>query len=191
MPALVQNALRLLGRYGSKYGSSLGIFVLVLVGIHLWQTKDFHSSGLPNAMSEAQFILLEPSEEARAVLFKDLIAELRAKDPNRPVALYLWAEWCSICKLQESSIESLNKDQLFISIAVQSGEHQQVAKVLEDRSLTVRTLVDPTGQWLSALGLRAVPSFMVITEQNELHWVTVGYSTELGMRARLWLEQII
>jgi hypothetical protein len=50
--------------------------------------------------------------------------------------------------------------------------------------------VDPSGQWLSELGLRAVPSFMVITERNELDWVTVGYTTEIGMRLRLWLDQI-
>jgi thiol-disulfide isomerase/thioredoxin len=190
LPALPVSALRRLVHYGLRYGSSLGIFLFVLIGIHLWQTKDFQSNGLPAAFAQTEFVLLEPNKQARTVLIKDLIAELRAENPSRPVALYLWAEWCSICKIQESSLQSLHQDHSVVSVAVQSGGPERVSQVLKDRSLSLRTLVDPSGQWLSELGLRAVPSFMVITERNELDWVTVGYTTEIGMRLRLWLDQI-
>jgi thiol-disulfide isomerase/thioredoxin len=184
---LLQNTLRLLARHGS----SLGLFLLVLIGVHLWQTKDFQTSGLPKALSETSFVLVELGQEPRAIHLNDLIKELREKEPSKPLALYLWAEWCSICKIQESSLQSLHQDHSVITVAVQSGGPEKVSQVLQDRSLSLRTLVDPSGQWLSELGLRAVPSFMVITERNELDWVTVGYTTELGMRARLWLEQVL
>jgi thiol-disulfide isomerase/thioredoxin len=183
----LHNTLRRLARYGS----SLGIFLLVLVGINLWQTRDFQPSGLPLALAQAEFVLIETNHEARTVFVQDFIAELREKEAPKPLALYLWAEWCSICKIQESSLESLHQDYSVITVAIQSGGPQKVTQVLQGRSLSLRTLIDPSGQWLSALGLRAVPSFMVITEHNELHWITVGYTTELGMRIRVWLSQIL
>ena len=187
MLVFLHNTLRRLARYGS----SLVIFLLVLVSIHLWQTRDFQSGRLPPALAQAEFVLIEPNHEARTVFIQDLIAELREKETPKPLALYLWAEWCSICKIQESSLKSLHQDYSVITVAIQSGGSQKVTQVLQDRSLSLRTLVDPSGQWLSALGLRAVPSFMVITERNELHWVSVGYTTELGMRIRVWLSQIL
>ena len=191
MLVFLHNTLRRLARYGS----SLGIFLLVLVGIHLWQTKDFQPGGLPLALAQAEFVFIEPNQEARTVFVQGLIAELREKETSKPaskpLALYLWAEWCSICKIQESSLESLHQDYSVITVAIQSGGPQKVTQVLQDRGLSLRTLIDPSGQWLSALGLRTVPSFIVITEHNELHWVTVGYTTELGMRIRVWLSQIL
>jgi hypothetical protein len=36
-----------------------------------------------------------------------------------------------------------------------------------------------------------VPSFMVTNANDELSWVTVGYTTEIGMRLRLWLAKVI
>lgn len=175
------------------YANSLSaVFVaLVFAAVHFWQTKDFHSTGLPEGLQAASFIFIESGQEPRPIRLIDLLTDLKGQHPGRPIAIYLWADWCTICKLQESSIQSLQKDHLLISVAVQSGSPEKVAQVLEDRELALRTLVDPSGQWLNALGLRAVPSFMVTNANKELNWVTVGYTTELGMRLRLWLEKVI
>lgn len=187
MPTLFRKTWRFI------YANSLSaVFILlVFAGVHFWQTKDFHSTGLPESLQGASFVFIESGQEPRPVRLIDLLTDLQSQDTGRPVAIYLWAEWCAICKLQESSIESLQRDHRLISVAVQSGSPEKVAQVLKDRGLPLRTLVDPSGQWLNALGLRAVPSFMVTNANKELHWVTVGYTTELGMRLRLWLEKVI
>jgi thiol:disulfide interchange protein len=175
------------------YANSLSavFVVVVLAAVHFWQTKDFHSTGITESLQSASFVFLESGQEPRPVRIVDLLADLQSQNKGRPVAIYLWAEWCAICKLQESSVQSLQKDQLLISVAVQSGGPEKVARVLKDRELALPTLVDPSGQWLGALGLRAVPSFMVTNANDELSWVTVGYTTEIGMRLRLWLAKVI
>ncbi len=162
-----------LARHGSSFGASL----LALLSIHLWQTKDFRTSGLANALTETKIILIQAGREPKPVFVNNLIQELSWQEPSRPLALHLWEEWCSICKIQESSLESLHKNHSVITVAVQSGGAEKVAQVLEDRNLSMQTLVDPSGQWLSALGSRAVPSFMIINKRNELSWVKVGYTT--------------
>jgi hypothetical protein len=46
--------------------------------------------------------------------------------------------------------------------------------------------VDPRGEMARALGFQSVPAFVVVDGQGQLRGATVGYTTELGMRLRLW-----
>ena len=44
---------------------------------------------------------------------------------------------------------------------------------------------------LDRLGFKAVPAFVVVDAQGDLRTATVGYTTELGMRLRLWWARLL
>ena len=46
---------------------------------------------------------------------------------------------------------------------------------------------DPEGHLAAAWGVRAVPASFVVDRAGEVRFNEVGYTSELGLRARLWM----
>jgi thiol-disulfide isomerase/thioredoxin len=155
--------------------------LLVFFGVQAWQTRNVPTGTLP----DASFTLIQPDGQRRTTS----LAEWRAQHPDRAVALHVWAEWCPICRTEEGTVTSLSEEHPVLSIAMQSGPPDAVARVLAQRQLPWATAVDPRGEIASALGFRAVPAFVVVDADGQLRTPTVGYTSELGMRARLWWAQ--
>ena len=126
--------------------------------------------------------LIEPNGSQQTTT----LADWRQRHAGQPVALYLWAEWCPICKLQQPNVSDLAAELPLLTIAMQSGPPPTVARVLAQRQLTWATAVDPRGELSRALGFGSVPAFVVIDAEGRLRTPTVGYTSELGMRLRLW-----
>lgn len=158
-----------------------GLVLLVFFGVQAWQTRNVPTGSLP----DARFTLIQTDGQRRTTT----LAEWRAQHPGQAVALHVWAEWCPICRTEEGTVTSLSKDHPVLSIAMQSGQPDAVARVLVRRQLPWATAVDPRGEIASALGFRAVPAFVVVDADGQLRTPTVGYTTELGMRVRLWWAQ--
>ena len=114
---------------------------------------------------------------------------LQRTHPGQNVGLYVWAEWCPICKTIQGTVDGVNADHPVITVAMQSGPPDRVARYLHGRSLGWHTLVDARSQLSQALGFGAVPAFAVITPQGQLRWPTVGLSSGWGLRLRLWLAR--
>lgn len=155
-----------------------GVFVVIVLAIQWWQTRDVPGGPAPDF--EAAF-----ADGSRGSL-----AAFRAAHPGRVTALYFWAEWCPICKVQEGSVDRLRGDWPVLTVAMQSGDPPAVAKVLAERALPWTTAVDSDGQIAARYGLRGVPALVVIGPDGELRGVAVGYTTEIGMRLRLWWARI-
>jgi thiol-disulfide isomerase/thioredoxin len=117
------------------------------------------------------------------------IAALQRSHPSRNIGLYIWADWCPICKTVQGTLDGLAQDHPVITIAMQSGPPEKVARYLASRGLAWHTVVDPRSAIPGALGFGAVPAFAVITPQGELRWPTVGLTSGWGLRARLWLAR--
>jgi hypothetical protein len=71
-------------------------------------------------------------------------------------------------------------------IAMQSGGAAQVLKHLQNKGLNWPALVDAHGRAAGAYGLKGVPAFIVLDRQGNIRSVSVGYTSEAGMRVRLW-----
>ena len=160
---------------------TVGLVLLVFFGVQAWQTRDVPSGTLP----DAAFTLIQPDGQRHSTT----LSEWRAQHPGQAVALHVWAEWCPICRTEEGSVTSLSEDHPVLSIAMQSGPPDAVARVLAQRQLPWATAVDARGEIARTLGFRAVPAFVVVDADGQLRMPTVGYTTELGMRARLWWAQ--
>jgi len=165
----------------ARLRSHLGTVALMLAvffGVQAWQTRGVAQGPLP----DLAFTLIEPDGSQQTTT----LAAWRERHPGQPVALYLWAEWCPICKVQQPNVTDLAADAPLLTIAMQSGSPQAVSRVLSQRQLLWPTAVDPRGELSRALGFGSVPAFVVVDAEGQLRLPTVGYTSELGMRMRLW-----
>ena len=176
---------RIRDHWRRQWRSHLGTLVLTLAvffGVQAWQTRGVAQGPLP----ELAFTLVSPDGRQQTTT----LADWRAQHAGQAVALYLWAEWCPVCKLQQPSVTALAAKVPLLSIAMQSGPPQAVARVLAQRRLSWATAVDPRGSLSRALGFASVPAFVVIDAKGRLRTPTVGYTSELGMHWRLWWANI-
>ena len=151
--------------------------IVVFGGVHLWQTRDVPTGPAP----ELAFTLLLPDGSRTDTT----LTQWRAQYPGRPVAIHVWAEWCPICKAEAHNVHRLVADHPVLTIAMQSGSAEAVAKVLRQRKMPWQTAVDARGELAQTLGVKAVPAFLVVDAQGQLRGASVGYTSELGMRWRL------
>lgn len=178
--------IRLRDKLRRQWKSHLGTVLLVLavfIGVQAWQTRDVPSGPAP----EFAFTLLHPDGSRSSTT----LAEWRAVHPGQPVALHVWAEWCPICRTEEHSVTQLARDQPVLTIAMQSGPPDAVARVLAQRQLPWATAMDPRGDFARSLGFKAVPAFVVVDAKGQLRGASVGYTSEIGMRLRLWWARVM
>jgi len=108
---------------------------------------------------------------------------------GKPYLVHFWAAWCSICRLEQGSINAIAEDYPVLTIASQSGSKSEVAKFVKEHELNFPVLVDNSGQWAKAFGVLAYPTSFFVDSVGEIRFVEVGYTTELGLRARMSLSQ--
>lgn len=152
--------------------------VLMLVGVfagtHWWQTRHLPQGPMPA-------LELELLSGERITL-----QEWRARHPGKAVALHVWAQWCPICRAEEDNITRLQADHPVLTIAMQSGHAAQVSQWQKTRQLPWTTAVDAQGDIALGLGVHAVPAFIAIDPNGRVAATSVGYTSSLGMRLRLW-----
>ena len=156
---------------------NLGAALAMLLGVHLWQTRHVRSGAAPDFSAPA--VAARPGAELS-------LTHWRAAHPGRPVALHFWAAWCGICRLEQHNITSVSRDWPVLTVAMRSGDVTAVRGVLSQRGLDWATVTDPQGTLAASYGLGAVPALVVIDPDGRLRATSVGYTSELGMRLRLW-----
>lgn len=168
-----------------RWKNHLGTLLMVVgvfVAVQAWQTRDVPSGMAP----DLRLTLLQPDGRSTDTT----LAAWRQAHPGQPVGVYVWAEWCPICKTMEGSVTALSQDQPLLTMAMQSGSPGAVARVLQQRQLPWQTAVDTRGDAARALGFRSVPSFVVVDANGHLRGASVGYTSEAGMRLRLWWARL-
>lgn len=152
----------------------LGIAIAINVAVQLWQGRATPRGPAP------QFA----GQRLDGTPFD--LAAWRAQHPGRAVLLYFWADWCAICQTTAGNVTVLAKDWPVTSIAIQSGPAGQVARIMAEAGYNWPTLPDPKAAIHRQYGLPGVPAFIVINPAGEVAFVTLGYTSELALRLRLW-----
>jgi peroxiredoxin len=150
-----------------------GLVVLVVLGVRVYQQRNLPSGAVP-ALSGVDL-----AGEAVS------LAEYRGK----PMVLHFWATWCGVCSAEQHNIDAVARDVPMLAVASRSGSASTVAAYAREHAIVPRILLDPEGSLARRFGVSAYPTTFVIDADGEIRHAEVGYTTELGLRARVWLTE--
>ncbi len=109
---------------------------------------------------------------------------------GKPTLFHFWATWCPICNLENDSIQSISEDYSVVTIASWSEGETEVKAYMLEKQLTFPVMLDNSGELAQKFGLQGVPASFILDPTGEIKFVETGYSTELGLRFRLWLSTL-
>lgn len=156
---------------GVKLTLELAIVLLIFIAIKAYMQRDLVDGPVPSV----QGTLIS----GQAFNLQNFNGET--------VLLHFWATWCGVCKLEQDSINAISKDRNVITIAMNSGNEQEVKAFLEKNSLSFPVLIDEHGVIAEQFGVRGVPTSFIIDPRGHIAFTEVGYTTSWGLRLRLWL----
>ena len=113
--------------------------------------------------------------------------DLAAMSHERPLLLYVWATWCSVCRYTTPSVATLADDGgNVMTIALRSGDNAALTRWLAHKKTALPTINDATGQLSQRWDVQVTPTLIVIS-RGEVKSITTGWTSGWGMRLRLWL----
>ncbi len=110
---------------------------------------------------------------------------------GRPMLIYFWATWCPVCGAMQHSLKSVAEDHQVVSIALQSGTDAELRSYVQREGFTPRVVSDSAGLIAERYGLRGVPALFFVDRQGRIRFTATGYTTEIGIRIRLWLTAVM
>ena len=108
---------------------------------------------------------------------------------GKPLVVHFWATWCPTCKLEASNIETISKSHNVVTIAVNSGSNEELLAYMKAKELTYSVINDAEGVLSHKFNIEAYPTTLIYDAKGELKFTEVGYSTTLGLKARLELAK--
>ena len=107
---------------------------------------------------------------------------------GEPLVVHFWATWCPTCKLEASNIDAISKEYNVVTIAVTSGSNEEINEFMQNHKLSYRVVSDIDGNFAKKFNISAYPTTLIYTKDGKLKFVEVGYSTTVGLKARLNLS---
>jgi thiol-disulfide isomerase/thioredoxin len=150
------------------------LILAVFLGVQWWKARPLASGPAPALAGT--FLDGQPFD----------LEQLRAGGDAEPVLVHFWATWCPICRMGQGGIDAIARDHIVVTVAMQSGDAQEIRAYLAKQGVGFPVLPDPDGALSSAWGVPAVPASFVVDAAGRIRFATVGYTTEAGLRARLW-----
>ncbi|MFU8807418.1 MAG: TlpA family protein disulfide reductase [Bradymonadaceae bacterium] len=157
-----------------RWTMDLSIFALIFLAIMAFQTRHLIDSG-----EEAPDFELRTVDGA-VVTLSDL--------QGKPTVLYFWAPWCGVCKVQSPAISSLHRnrgdDVNVYGVVVDYGSVEELEAYIEREEIDYPVLL---GTWEVAgyFRVESFPTLYFLNEDGEIRRNVIGYTTGLGLRARL------
>ena len=159
-----------LGHRIKSWGITLLLAVVVFSALSAWKSKDMLLGSAPVLAGydlDGQLMVLEPKDE--------------------PTLVYFWATWCPICGFTISSIASIAEDYPVITVATTSGNEEEIVTYLAQKNIRLPVMMDDSGDLGRHWGVTGVPAIFIVDSKGQITHRSLGYASELGLRARLAL----
>lgn len=108
-----------------------------------------------------------------------------------PALLYFWASWCGVCRAMQNNVDAALHDHPGLTIAERSGDDAQLTAYLRNNHLTWPTVNDNGGTIGQNFGVRGVPAIFIVAADGNIVFASAGYTSEFGLRVRLWLAKLL
>jgi len=151
----------------------IGLFVAVLWGVGAWQSRH----------------LLSSDEPAPAFALPDLDGQVHRLEDYRgqPVLLLFFSPGCPVCKVESDNwgrIQRWREDVRVLGVVGEYEDRQAVLDFLGNDRADVPVLL-ATPAMLRAYRVHQYPTHYILNPDGTIHWRGVGYTTTLGLLARL------
>jgi thiol-disulfide isomerase/thioredoxin len=137
-----------------------------------------------NYIRKPETDLILPAIKAKLISGEEI--NLRGEG-KKPIVIHFWATWCPTCKVEAPNIESIKDDAHLVTIAVNSGNDAELKTFMQERGYTYNVVNDNKSELSEKFGVGAFPTTFIYDANGTLRFSEVGYSTTLGLKARLGL----
>ncbi len=154
----------------------LGIFVILIAGVRVWQHWGMADGVAPGFKLTAL--------NGGAVN----LADYRGK----PLVLHFWASWCPMCEMEQGNITGLSQENQVVTVAFQSGKDEEVKQYQERKGIgDWVTVNDADGKLAAEYGVHGVPTTYILDADGNIRFSEVGLTSGWGLRVRLWLTGLL
>lgn len=187
-------------RRWKRWGTEALILIAIVGAVTAWQNRGLASGSAPpleGMRTDGSFVKLgtagtaahEVSPSAREGLGVSGARLGASGTAGKATLVVFWATWCKVCRAEAGNIESVAADWPVITVAMQSGDRDEVRAYLADQGLKTPALEDDDSIISKAWAVRVVPAHFIVDGAGNIRFRVVGYTTTLGLRARLWWAQ--
>jgi len=155
-----------------KYSVEIAIILIIFTSIKIYKQQDIIQGAAPNF----QEVLLSGEN-------------IKLSDyQGKPVLIHFWATWCPICTFEQNSIQAISLDNEIITIAMNSGEAQEIQSNMNKNNLNFPVIIDEDGVLAQQYGVTGVPTSIIVDPKGIIDYTEIGYTSNWGLRFRLWLS---
>lgn len=105
---------------------------------------------------------------------------------DKPILIHFWATWCPTCKLEASNIQTISENFEVLTIAVNSGDNNDIEKYMNKHNLNYKVYNDNNGFFAKEFKIAAYPTTFIYNKNKELVFSEVGFTSTLGLWIRMW-----
>ncbi len=109
-------------------------------------------------------------------------------DSDKPTVIFFWAPWCGVCKADAhnvgATLDAVGDDANVVSVALSYESLEDVHKFIDENELRGQALLG-TREVARDWSVDSFPTIYVVDSEGEIAYSMVGYTTEMGLRARL------
>jgi len=160
-----------INRPSRKTLMQLMMVILAIFVIRAWQQQDLTIGQVPSFTS------------------KTLTGEIINSNPlpDQGILIHFWATWCPVCAMENDNIQAISEDYKVLNIVIQSGSNEEIAQYAQENNLKLDNIInDHSGSLSRLFGIKGTPSSFIVNPEGRMQFVEVGYTTEFGLRFRLW-----
>lgn len=160
-----------------KIGRDVLLVAVVFAGVSAWQTRHHLGSADPVPRFEVDRL--------------DGASKQTLPAAERRSLLYFFAPWCGVCKLSAGNLATVrrwNGDEAadVVAVALDYESVEDVRRFVDEHEVGVDVLLGNDAV-RDAFRVDAYPTYYVIDAEGRVEHVSVGYSSLVGMAARLAL----